>query len=319
MSSVAHPPVQDAATIRERLRTATEFDPERAPRLLQIAESWAQFAAMRFATVAGVPTTVEFARAETEPFPDPEEAEAKDRFYCVLTGRRLPSPGYVVMQKSGLEGLYGVFFGAEAQQGEVAPRELTALDRSLVKLAFEAVSDPAGMAFSPVADLHVSGSDLVEPAALAVELGAEEGETLDSRFVMFRFTLSAASQSCEIAVGLPEVFFTPYRRALGVAPEAAKQERDESWSEAIKESFAQSDLRVEAILDKTKIPLSQIASFRVGETIELSIDANSLITVACQEHPLFRARMGRSRDNYVVKIEERIDPTEDFIDGILSH
>ena len=56
----------------------------------------------------------------------------------------------------------------------------------------------------------------------------------------------------------------------------------------------------------------------IGQTIVLDATTDSLIIIECEEQRLFRGRMGRSRDSYVVRIEEKIDPTEEFIDDILS-
>ena len=80
-----------------------------------------------------------------------------------------------------------------------------------------------------------------------------------------------------------------------------------------------SDMRLDAVLARTRVPLATVATLVVGQTIPLDIGALDLIAVECEERPLFRARMGRSRENYVVRIEERIDPAEEFIDGILPH
>nr|WP_246753792.1 FliM/FliN family flagellar motor C-terminal domain-containing protein [Jiella flava] len=117
---------------------------------------------------------------------------------------------------------------------------------------------------------------------------------------------------------MPLSFFTPHRRFLTDVPKKPAIDIDDAWRKGIEASFAQSDLRVEAVLCKKKIPLSAVARFTVGATVELDVGLTSLIPLECEDRPLFRAQVGRSRDNYVVRVEERIDPEQEFIDDILS-
>lgn len=306
-------PQPDSANIGERLRSAAEFDPRNLPRLTHMGEAWAEAATARLGAIAGAPFDFLLTEVDTDFAPEAESADAAASLFALLSSPRFRTPGYVAAKRSGLDALIAAFFAAEPSNAGDVPRGPTDLDRGVVKLALAAASEAAGPVFEPIADLKLSVGDLIDPPLLVEELG----ETSD-RFVLFRFELRAAGIAAPLAFAFPASFLAPHRRFLRKLPEAPQRDRDESWSEAIKASFAQSDLRLEAVLAKKKVPLRTIAGFKVGDTIPLAIGADSLIAVACENRPLFRARMGRSRDTYVLRIEERIDPAEEFIDDILS-
>lgn len=303
----------DPADIGERLRSAAEFEPRNLPRLTHMGEAWAAAGADRLNEIAGAPLDVALLEVDTDFAPEAEGEEAATELFAVLSSPRFRTPGYLTVRRAGLDAMIAAFFAAEPTVTAETPREPTDLDRSIVKLAMATVAEAAGPVFEAIADLKLTAGDLIDPSELMAQLG--EGS---ERFVLFRFELRVERITAPFTFAFPASVLAPHRRFLRKAPDAPARDRDESWSDAIKASFAQSDLRMEAVLAKKKVPLRMIAGFKVGDTFPLEVGADSLIAVACEDRPLFRARMGRSRETYVLRIEERIDPAEEFIDDILS-
>ena len=314
------------ADIRDRLRSAAAIDPRRLPRLARMAESWARAMSERFAAVAVDAPTVSFREIEVDGPPEPEPGDGTaEGFACDLSSGRFVVPGWVSLGPEGIELLIAAFFGAQPEP-DAPQRSPSELDRSLVVLAFGTVAAMASTTFLPLGRLDLYLGDLTTPSALfgasedEEEAPNDEGEDRSvHRFVIFRFDYFIAGQSVELSVAFPDGYFAPHRRYLGELPPPRTLDKDESWSKAIEESFAMSDMRLDAVLARTKVPLATVATLVVGQTIPLDIGALDLIAVECEDRPLFRARMGRSGENYVVRIEERIDPAEEFIDGILPH
>ena len=77
-------------------------------------------------------------------------------------------------------------------------------------------------------------------------------------------------------------------------------------------------MRVSALLAEHPTTLGEVACFQVGQTLALDVTMESLLVLECEGQRLFRGRMGRSRDSYMIRIEENVDPTEEFIDDILA-
>jgi flagellar motor switch protein FliM len=310
MSNVA--PSQEAGDISQRLRSAAEIDPARLPRLVQMSESWAESATIRLASVAAERPALSFSEVELDTPPEPHNDGDSGELAAMLSSPRFQGPGYAVVTRSLVEALISTFFAAEPSPDKVLTREPTELDRGIVMLALDAIVEAAGEIFAPLARLELRRGDLVDQAELATRL--EDGP---SRFVQFRFELRVRGLTAPLTVAFPEDFIAPHRRFLSQSPADKPVDREETWSEAIKASFSQSDLRIDALLAKKKVPLSKIAAFKVGETIPLDVDITSLIAIACEDRPLFRAKVGRSRDAFVISVEERIDPAQEFIDDIL--
>lgn len=301
------------ADVGERLRNAAEFEPRRLPRLKHMAETWAASAATKISAIAGASLDLTLREVESDFGPELDEAEDDGTMYAPLSSPRFRSPGYAMLDHEALEALISALFAAEPSPPGTPPRTPTDLDRSIVKLGLATIADSALSVFEMIGELRLSVGNIINAAELGEQLA---GET--DRFILFRFDLTVASLSTTITFALPGALFAPHLRFLREPPKMPPPDREESWSNAIKESFAKSDLRLSAIVTKKKIDLGTIAGFAVGDTIPLDVSANSLIAIECEDQPLFRAHMGRSRDSYVVRIEERIDPAEEFIDDILS-
>ena len=303
----------EAGDISQRLRSAAEIDPSRLPRLVQMGESWAEAVTRRLAALAAERPVLSFSAVELDTPPEPHNEGASGEIFALLSSPRFQGSGYAVIARSTIEALISTFFAAEPAPDKVLTREPTELDRGIVLLALDAVVGSAGETFAPLARLELLRGDLVDQKELVARL--EDGP---ARFVQFRFELRVRGMTAPLTVAFPEDFIAPHRRFLAQLPVSAPVDRDEAWSQAIKASFAQSDLRIQALLAKKKVPLSKIAAFQVGATIPLDVDITSLISIECEDRPLFRAKVGRSRDVFVISVEERIDPAQEFIDDILS-
>lgn len=311
MSNVAS--TRESQLITQRLRSAAEMDPSRLPRLLHMGEVWAERIGGRLAPIAADRPALSVAGVELDLAPEPPEEGSDGALIAMLSSPRFQKPGFAVVARSTIEALISTFFGAEPSPDKQLTREPTELDRAVVVLAIDALVQSANDAFAAIATLDLARGDLIGQSELAARL-----EDAATRFVQFRFEITVRGLTAPLVVGFPEEFFVPHRRFLAESPDAPPVDRDEAWAQAIRASFSQSDLRLQALLAKKKVPLSTVAAFRVGATIPLDVDIASLIAVECEDRQLFRATVGRSRDSFVISVEERVDPAQEFIDDILS-
>ncbi len=309
--------------IRERLRKAAVFQPRGLPRLVELAESWAGNAAARLCEIAAEPLTFVYKDMEIEGLPhgasaedQASEAPAATGLHAPLSSRRLARPGWIAVEPDGVELLIAAFFGAELQS-DPRSRAPSKLDRSLVQLFYRTVAKTATVALAELGELPLSVGDLRGPGGLREE--EEEEDKTPPSFVVFRFEVAVEGLVVPLSVALPESYFMPHRRHLAMRPALRQLDRDEAWSQAIEANFAMSDMRLEVILARKQVSLAMLAGLEVGQSIPLDVGALDLVAVECESQALFNARIGRSRESYVVKIESRIDPAEEFIGGILPH
>ena len=303
----------DPAEIHARLKTANELDPARLPRLAHICEEWSKDLNTRLSELAPGAMEIAYLECEVEDAPDPDDAALATTLIAPLLSNRFPRPSFVMADRPVVEAVVASMLGCAPSAELAESRETTALDQHFVRLFFAKVLESATKAFKPMAVFDLSLGSFGTPAELAETIGDEP-----ERYVVFKFEIDVSGYQATFSLALGKSFLTPHRRFLSDLPAKPELSSDEAWKKGIEASFAQSDLKIEAVLCKKKIPLSQVARFRVGGTIELDVGLTSLIPLECEDRPMFRAQVGRSRDSYVVRIEERIDPAQEFIDDILS-
>ncbi|MBO0903619.1 FliM/FliN family flagellar motor switch protein [Jiella sonneratiae] len=311
MSEVAF--ASDPAEIHARLKSANELDPARLPRLAHLCEAWTEELEARIRELATGALEIAYQQCEVENAPDPEDQALATQLIAPLLSNRFQRPGFVLAERGIVEAVLSSFLGCEPSAELAASRQPTALDQHFVRLFFAKVMETATKTFQPMAAFDLSLGSFMSAADLAESLGEEP-----ERYFVFRFEMQVGSLTAPFALALPKSFLSPHRRFLSDMPEKPPMDADEAWKKGIEASFAQSDLTIEAVLCKKKIPLSEVARFRVGATVELDVGLTSLIPLECEDRPMFRAKVGRSRDSYVVRVEERVDPAQEFIDDILS-
>ncbi len=311
MSEVAFQ--SDPAELRARLKSANELDPARLPRLAHLCDLWTEEMAAKLRELTTGPFEIVYQRCDVEGAPDPEDAAVATMLIAPLLSNRFARPSFVLADRNLVEAVLATFLGCQPSAELAQSRTPTAFDQHFVRLFFAKVMETASKVFQPMASFDLSLGSFVSAAELAESLGGEP-----ERYFLFRFEIEVGELTAPFSLALPKSFLSPHRRFLSGTPEKAEIDADEAWKKGIEASFAQSDLKIEAVLCKKKIPLSHVARFRIGATIELDVGLTSLIPLECEDRPMFRAKVGRSRDAYVVRVEERVDPAQEFIDDILS-
>lgn len=302
--------------IGAQLRSAAKIEPDRLPRLKLLAIEWASAGAEALNGSYAAPVTIEFLGVSNFTFragaPEIGAAVAA----TVIKSPKWRELGFVLADPTLADTLVEAMFGGTGSAAAGAPRPLTKLDRRFVEIALATMIEAGNPVFEPVAPLALSAERM-----MSEDIGVQLDEMLpiESRaFLNIAFRVMVGQHESVMRFSLPERAFAPHRRKLTVVPEVAPLAPDEGWSRDITEGLQHADLEVRALLDEKKISLGEVARFAVGQTIVLDATTDSMIIIECEEQRLFRGRMGRSRDSYVVRIEEKIDPTEEFIDDILS-
>lgn len=302
--------------IEAQLRSAAKIEPERLSRLKLLAAAWAEAGAEALNAFYAAPVEIAFSGLSGLLF-TPTQPDVKASVAAMAIGSaKWRETGFVLADASLADTLVEAVFGGSGQAPAGTPRPMTKLDRRFVEMAFSTLIEAGNPVFRDVAAL-----DMVPGRFLADAVGPELDELLapkDRAFLQLAFTISIGQYAGTVRIALPERALAPHRRKLTIVPETAPVVTDEGWARDITEGLQLADLEVRALLDEQQITLGEVARFTLGQTIVLDATMDSLIIVECEEQRLFRGRMGRSRDSYVVRIEEKIDPTEEFIDDILS-
>jgi flagellar motor switch protein FliM len=302
--------------IESQLRSAAKIEPDRLPRLKLIAADWAAAAQDSLNEIYASPVEIEFVGVSSLAF-----ASAAADLQAAASVTLIRSPkwreiGFAIADLRLADTIVEAVFGGNGDSAIGPPRPISKLDRRFIDLALSTVINAANKVFAPVAPL-----DMVDDRVLHTAILPQLEEVLTKEnvaFVDFAFKISIGNHASTLRFALPERALSVHRRKLTIVPESAPLMADEAWARDITEGLQLADLEIRALLDEKQITLGDVARFTLGQTIVLDATTDSLLIIECEEQRLFRGRMGRSHDSYVVRIEEKIDPTEEFIDDILS-
>ncbi|KQT86006.1 FliM/FliN family flagellar motor switch protein [Aurantimonas sp. Leaf443] len=301
-------------TIEAQIRSASKLEPERLPRLRLLGEEWAQSAADALNKDYAAKVAVVLTEVASLTVSDGAGEIDGHAMAAVVRSTKFREIGFAVADARFANVCVEATFGGTGLLEDTV-RPMTKLDRQFVQTALTTFVAAGNDPFEPVLPLDVALGDFFF-AAMDTEF--DELLAPDARaFIEFAFTVSLGRKSSEIRVALPERIFAPHRRKLVAMPEEAPPIADERWAHDIELGLQLADLEVRAILDEQEITLGDVARFQLGQTLVLNATMESLVVIECEETRLFRGRMGTSRDSYVVRVEEKIDPTEEFIDDIL--
>ena len=303
-------------TIESQLRSAAKIEPDRLPRLKLIATDWASAAQEQLNDIYASPVEVEFTGVANLAFASATSDLNSAASVTLIRSPKWREIGFAVADARLADTIVEAVFGGTGEAVAGTPRSMSKLDRRFVDMALSTMIGAANAVFDPVAPLGMVDDKAIH-TAIAVQL--EDLLKKDNlAFVDFAFKISIGNHSSTVRFALPERALSVHRRKLTIVPESAPLMADEAWARDITEGLQLADLEIRALLDEKQITLGDVARFTLGQTIVLDATTDSLLIIECEEQRLFRGRMGRSHDSYVVRIEEKIDPTEEFIDDILS-
>jgi flagellar motor switch protein FliM len=78
--------------------------------------------------------------------------------------------------------------------------------------------------------------------------------------------------------------------------------RDPIWEGHLATEIGQAEIAVDAVLYEAKLPLKQLMSLKVGDTLTLELRREALVTVRCGDVTLTEGRMGRVGDRVAVRV-----------------
>ncbi|EAU40833.1 hypothetical protein FP2506_18134 [Fulvimarina pelagi HTCC2506] len=308
--------------IGKRLKSASELEPSKLHRLAAIVEETAEELTLALNRLSIDKVAVTFRDFEMGQGADGIGDAGDDVLFATLTSKRFGRPAYLAAPETLADVCISAYFGAKPAE-RAGKRALTDLDRALVKTTFKTFVETFASAFAPIDEAGLAAGGFVECEELDELLGGPNA----GRYVSMTFGLSKAGDRSATAeeeplstltLALPSSYLSLHRRVLSEPLPLPQPSPDETWSEAMVRNFEKSGLHLEAVLARKQVPLAEVAHFRVGQTLALDVMVSELITLECEGKPIFKSQVGFSRGSYVARFEEAVDPTQEFINGILS-
>jgi len=175
-------------------------------------------------------------------------------------------------------------------------RPYTTIETSLVKKLIDVVLADAEQAFRPLSPVRFTIDRLeTNPRFAAISRPANAA-------ILVRLRIDMEDRGGVVELLLPYATIEPIRSVLLQMFMGEKFGRDPIWEGHLATEIAQAEIGVDAVLYESNIPLKQLMTLKVGDTLPLDMRADALVSVRCGTVTLTEGRMGRVGDRVAIRV-----------------
>ncbi len=206
--------------------------------------------------------------------------------------------GLFTVDSSLIYSIIDVLLGGRRGQTaiRIEGRPYTTIETSLVKRMVELVLADAEQAFRPLSPVKFNIDRLeTNPRFAAISRPANAA-------ILVRLRIDMEDRGGTIELLLPYATIEPIRDVLLQMFMGEKFGRDPIWEGHLATEIGQAEIGVDAVLYEAMLPVSQLMSLKVGDTLTLDLKPDALVTVRCGDVTLTEGRMGRMGDRVAVRV-----------------
>jgi flagellar motor switch protein FliM len=175
-------------------------------------------------------------------------------------------------------------------------RPFTTIETQLIRRMVQVVLLDAELSFQPLSPVRfVIDRMETNPRFATITRPANAAILIDLR-------LDMEGRGGLLQILLPYAAIEPIRDLLLQSFMGEKLGRDPIWEGPLATEIWQADVAVEAVLHETQLPLKQVLSFEVGDTIMFETKPNELVTLRSGDWVLTQGRIGRLDDRIAVQV-----------------
>lgn len=191
------------------------------------------------------------------------------------------------------------FFGGDGRyHAKIEGREFTPTERRIIQMLLKLIFEDYKEAWSPVMDVSFEYLDSEVNPSMANIVSPTEVVVISS------FHIELDGGGGDFHVALPYSMLEPIRELLDAGVQSDKEDTDMRWSKALRDEILDVPVELTTKFLEVDIPLERVMNLEEGDIIPVEIPDH--ITVLIEELPTFRAKLGRSRDNVALQIQEKI-------------
>src|SRR5690242_5145003 len=206
--------------------------------------------------------------------------------------------GLVTVNSSLIYSIIDVLLGGRRGQStvRVEGRPYTTIETNLVKRMIDVVLADAELAFKPLSPVKFNIDRLeTNPRFAAISRPANAA-------ILVRLRIDMEDRGGTVELLLPYATIEPIRATLLQMFMGEKFGRDPIWEGHLATEIGQAAISVDAVLYEAKLPLRQMMSLNVGDTLTLAVKPDAMVTVRCGDIAVTEGRMGRVGDRVAVRV-----------------
>jgi flagellar motor switch protein FliM len=210
--------------------------------------------------------------------------------------------GLATVNSSLIYSIIDVLLGGRRGQStvRVEGRPYTTIETNLVKRMIEVVLADAELAFKPLSPVKFNIDRLeTNPRFAAISRPANAA-------ILVRLRIDMEDRGGNVELLLPYATIEPIRAVLLQMFMGEKFGRDPIWEGHLATEIGQAQVGVDAVLYEERLPLRQMMSLNVGDTLTLELKPDALVSVRCGDVTLTEGRMGRVGDRVAVRVAKAL-------------
>ncbi|REL26078.1 flagellar motor switch protein FliM [Thalassotalea euphylliae] len=195
------------------------------------------------------------------------------------------------------------FFGGDGRyHAKIEGREFTPTERRIIQMLLKLIFEDYKEAWSPVMDVSFEYLDSEVNPSMANIVSPTEVVVISS------FHIELDGGGGDFHVALPYSMLEPIRELLDAGVQSDKEDTDMRWSKALRDEILDVPVELTTKFIEVDLSLQKVMELQAGDIIPVEIPDH--VTVLIEELPTFRAKLGRSRDNLALQIQEKIKRPE---------
>jgi flagellar motor switch protein FliM len=190
--------------------------------------------------------------------------------------------------------------GRGAAAVRVEGRPYTSIETNLMRRLIGIILENAEVAFKPLSPVKFDLERVeTNPRFAAIARQADAA-------ILIKLNIDMEDRGGHIEVLFPYATLEPIRELLLQGFMGEKFGHDNIWESHLATEIHKTSIPLEAVLDEMMVPLKQIMSLEIGETVVLNSGPDDPVYLRCGGIPLVTGSLGRTGSNIAVKVASGI-------------
>jgi len=190
------------------------------------------------------------------------------------------------------------FFGGNGRYVKIEGREFTMTEGRIIQMVLRQAFADLAEAWGIVASINLEYvnseinphfANIVSPSEIVV---------------VTSFKVELEGGGGEMHVTMPYAMIEPIRDQLDSGMQSDRMDRDDSWTQSLREEIEDAELDIVPVLGKSSLTLGRLVDLKPGDVIPCDFDGN--VTLYAEGVPLLRGSYGASRGQQAIKVTQRI-------------
>ncbi|MDQ2639876.1 MAG: flagellar motor switch protein FliM [Pseudomonadota bacterium] len=208
----------------------------------------------------------------------------------------LSGTGLMIFEAKLIFAMIDVFFGGTGRHVKIEGRDFTPTENKMIELLMEQVVIATQDAWTSVLparielinrEMNPNFANIVSPTEIVV---------------VSRLRIEFEGRGGEIHLTLPYSMLEPLKDTLRAGMRSDRADREERWSQLLRNELEESEVDVVTRLGTANITLGKLIDMRAGDVIPIEFDGQA--TVLADGIPLFWGELGQQRGQQVVRVRQ---------------